>query len=201
METHEHQKGRSEPWREAEKLQKGKDDLFLWINDTTNKPSVNVRICVLPVCALCMYGHRLAAKVLAPVEMPHHRDLPQHHPALWHREATRRSEQVWAASRPGEVTVLDPDGTLGQHRHYGLPVSGLQGHTCCQRKFELTGKKEANKKDSRSTRARWHSQVCPCQEPPGCRNHHCRWSPLSLHPISYQPEPLLSNSVTKVPFH
>lgn len=49
---------------------------------------------VLPVCMMGVYRHGFAAKVLASVEMPDHRDLPQHHPALRHREAAGGSEKV-----------------------------------------------------------------------------------------------------------
>lgn len=82
-------------------------------------------VCVLPVCMLGMYKHGFAAEVLAPVEVPDHRDLPQHHPALRHWKTAGGSEQVGAASRPGEVAVLHSDGPRGQHGHHRLPILRL----------------------------------------------------------------------------
>lgn len=70
------------------------------MGEKTEKPHkhrrtiVTIDVCIIPVCVLGMYGHRLAAKVFAPVEMPDHRDLPQHHSALRHWEAAGGSEQV-----------------------------------------------------------------------------------------------------------
>lgn len=151
-----------------------------------------------PIGALRVDGHGLSTEVLPPVEMPDHRDLPQHHPAVWHGEPIRSSEQVWAASGPGEVTVLHPDGRLGKHGDHGLPVSGLQQihivslhyrtELCC-RKHKLNKQTTTCIKTTRRREVSWDSQVFPSQAPPGCRSHRCRWSRLNLHPASCLPAP------------
>lgn len=81
---------------------------------------------MVPVCMLGMYGHGLAAKVLASIEMPDHRDFPQHHPALRDWEVTGGTKQVRASPWPGEVAVLQLDGPRRKHCDYGLPVFRLQ---------------------------------------------------------------------------
>lgn len=81
----------------------------------------------LPACTWSMNGNRFSTKVLAPIEVPHHRDFTQHHSALRYWEAARSAEKVRTSSRPGEVTVLDFDGSLGQHCHHRLAVSRLKG--------------------------------------------------------------------------
>lgn len=125
--THEHQQGLNELYREGNRESEQRPNT----SGRLSCPMMNILqdklhlSCLLPVCVLGMYGHGLAAEVLAPVEMPDHRDLPQNHPALGHWEAAGGSEQVRAPSGPREVTLLHPDGPLREHRHHGLPVSGL----------------------------------------------------------------------------
>lgn len=80
---------------------------------------------------LGMYRHGLAAKVLASIEMPDHRDFPQHHPALRDWEVTGGTEQVRASPWPGEVAVFHLDGPRGKHCDYRLPIFWLQQINVC----------------------------------------------------------------------
>lgn len=145
----------------------------------------------VPVCVLAVCRPGLVAKVFASVEVPHHGDLPQHHPALRHWEAAGCSEKVGAAPRPREVTVLHFDGSSGQHCHHGLAVLGLKTREDVDESSVSRGVRCSCEDEGGLGRGPWGSQESPCQGPPGCRSRRCRWSLPRRRPASCQLEPLL----------